>query len=155
MLKKILSITILCMMMMMQVFAAEKVDFSYRGVEIGTSYEAMTSKIGQPRMDISHLTDTAVVTYYIYGENNDTRIGIDETTKSVVDIRISDKSYETEKGVKIGATLYKLNKVYGKGEKERIGGKVYYVYQQNEKERLMLDISQGYLNEIRITVLEK
>ncbi|WP_455577415.1 hypothetical protein [Anaerosinus sp.] len=155
MLKKILSITILCMILTIHGFAAEKIDFSYRGIELGGSYEEMVNKIGQPRMDISHLTDTAVVTYYIYGENNDTRIGIDEATKKVVDIRISDKTYESEKGVKIGATLYKLNKAYGKGEKERIGGKVYYIYQQNEKDRLMLDISQGYLNEIRITTLEQ
>ena len=80
-------------------------------------------------MDISHLTDTAVVTYYIYGENNDTRIGIDEATKKVVDIRISDKTYEEVRKVsKIGATLYKLNKAYGKGEKERIGGKLFIIF---------------------------
>lgn len=83
MLKKILSITILCMILTTHGFAAEKIDFSYRGIELGESYEEMVNKIGQPRMDISHLTDTAVVTYYIYGENNDTRIGIDEATKKL------------------------------------------------------------------------
>ena len=152
--KKICSSLLLMMLMAVSVFAAEKADFTYKGLQIGDTYEEMTQKIGTPRMDISHVTDNRVVTYYVYGEYNDTRIGIDEMTKKVVDMRIGDKKYTTEKDVKIGATPFKLNKVYGQGKKERIGGKVYYIYEGEDSERLMLDISQGYLAEIRITTLE-
>lgn len=135
------------------VYAAEAGDYQYKGLEIGDSYEQMVEKLGRYRSEISHLEEKNMLTYYFYGED---RIGIDRETEKIVDIRISDKSYEAGHGVKIGATLYKLHQVYGKGEKVKMKGKLYYVYPKLAEpgQRLMLDVSEGSLQEIRITVLD-
>lgn len=152
MLKKILICLSLLLYFASGVFAAEAGDYRYKGLEIGNSYDQMVATLGRFRSEISHVEKERILTYYFYGED---RIGIDEETGTIVDIRIGDKSYEAGHGVKIGATLYKLHQAYGKGEKIKLKGKLYYVYpnETDPVQRMMLDVSDGSLQEIRITAL--
>lgn len=152
MMKKFIVCFLFLMLFSSVVFAASGSDFSYQGLKLGDDYDTMIQKLGSPRTDISHLLEDRVVTYYFY---KDTRLGIDEVSKKIVDIRIADKAYSAENGVKLGATAHKIMKEYGKVVKEKVKGQVYYIYynEDNPKEKLMLDVSPGYLEEIRITDL--
>lgn len=147
---------VVCFMVLMgfsfHVFAASGNDFSYQGIKLGDDYDAMVLKLGAPRSDMSRLLEDRLVTYYFY---KDTRLGIDEVSKEIVDIRIADKAYTAENGIRLGATAHKIMKEYGKAVKEKVKGQVYYIYynEDNPKEKLMLDVSPGYLEEIRITDL--
>lgn len=152
MIKKVLLICLCAMGISLHAFAAEPEDFTYRGLKLGDDHQTMIDQLGEPRVDVDHIVGDQVVTYYIY---RDTRIGIDMETKKIVDIRIADKDYTAENGVKLGATPHKLIKEYGKAKRERIGGRIFYIYHQvlKPEEKLMLEISEGFLAEIRITNL--
>lgn len=154
MLKKIILTAIAFCAFAVSVFAASPEDFTYKGIKLGDPYETVAEKLGQPRVNFDYIVKDNIVTYYFY-KGNDMRIGIDRFTNKVVDIRVSDKAYATEKGVKIGATPHKILKEYGPANKERINGHIYYIYKnpQDEKQQLLLDVSQGDLEEFRITTL--
>ena len=129
-------------------FAMQReVDFSYKKVSLGMSYEEMVNLIGEPKVQFVTFIGEYAVDEYVY---NDVRIDFDLNTKKIVFISIKDKKYENNQGVKIGSTLYKLNKEYGKGEKQIINGKKYYIYQheQNPDDKLLLDVSNGYVEKI-------
>lgn len=132
-------------------FAATGEDFAYKGLRIGSSKSEMQQKFGETKVDMDKLADGRWVTYYIFKH---TRIGIDDETQAVVDIRSTDKSYDAKNGVKIGATNHKILKEYGQAVKEWIGGRQYYIYRY-ESQRLMFDVSPGYLKEIRLTSLRE
>jgi hypothetical protein len=88
---------------------------------------------------------------------DDTKIGFDTIHNQVVDIQIGDKNYVDANGIKIGATPYKMQKVYGKSTRTMLGGKLFYIY-VNEKDKqekllLQLDPDEGYLTGFRITNL--
>lgn len=154
MLKKIILCIIVVFTFAATVLAAAPEDFTYKGIKLGDTYETMVAKIGQPRVNFDYIVKDNVVTYYFY-KGNDMRIGIDQFTNKIVDIRVSDKEYITEKGVQIGATSHKILKEYGPANKEKINGHIYYIYKnpQDEKQQLLLDVSQGDLEEFRITTL--
>ena len=131
-------------------FAMQReVDFSYKKVSLGMSYEEMVNLIGEPKVQFVTFIGEYAVDEYVY---NDVRIDFALNTKKIVFISIKDKKYENNQGVKIGSTLYKLKKEYGKGEKQIINGKKYYIYQheQNPDDKLLLDVSNGYVEKIII-----
>ncbi|MDF2563649.1 MAG: hypothetical protein K0Q53_44 [Massilibacillus sp.] len=154
MLRKIILCTMLAFAFAATVFAASPEDFTYKGIKLGDDYETMVAKIGQPRVNFDYIVKDNIVTYYFY-KGNDMRIGIDRFTNKIVDFRVSDKEYVTDKGVRIGATSHKILKEYGLTNKEKINGHIYYIYKnpQDEKQQLLLDVSQGDLEEFRITTL--
>lgn len=132
-------------------FAAVAEDFIYHGVKLGDSKGEMTVQFGETKVDVDKFVANRWVTYYVF---KNVRVGIDDETQKVVDIRSSEKSYTAKNGVKIGATNHKILKEYGKTTKEKVGGRQYYIY-RNENQKLMFDVSAGYLEEIRLTVLDE
>ncbi|WP_110955628.1 hypothetical protein [Anaerosinus massiliensis] len=138
----------------MTALAASPEDFSYQGINLGDHYDTMVEKLGQPRTDFEHRINDRAITYYFY-KGNELRIGLDQGSNQIVDIRVRDKDYTTKHGVKIGATSHKILKEYGSATKQRMNGHIYYIYKNdpNDNERLFLDVSQGYLEEFRITSL--
>lgn len=130
----------------------EEVDFSYNKLKVGMSYDEMVKIMGESKIKLMTFHDEYAVDEYVY---KDIRIDLDVNSKKVVLISIKDKKYENNKGVKIGATLYKLNKEYGVAQKEIIGGKKYYIYSnnQNKEEKLIFDVTYGYVEKIIITDL--
>ena len=86
-------------------FAMQReVDFSYKKVSLGMSYEEMVNLIGEPKVQFVTFIGEYAVDEYVY---NDVRIDFDLNTKKIVFISIKDKKYENNQGVKIGSTLYK------------------------------------------------
>lgn len=154
MIKKIVVCVAILVCMVSTAFAAEAIDFSYKGVDLGDNYDVMVEKLGEPIVDFTYVVNDQVVVYYMY-HHHDVRVGMDVETGKIVDIRIGDKSYETDKGIKLGATPHKILKTYGKTERVKIGSHIYYVYHNEAKttQCLYLEVDQGYLEEIRITNL--
>lgn len=152
MVRRTLMIAFCAMLFSSLALAAKAEDFTYRGVALGDGYDQMAKALGAPGVDIDHMVGGRRMTYYIY---RDVRIGVDAASGEIADIRIADKKYEALNGVKLGATPHKIIQEYGAAKKERIGGHTYYIYRNAAKpeERLMLDVSAGYLEEIRITRL--
>jgi len=156
MLKKIGICLFLCLSVLSVVLAAPKAeDFSCQGLYLGDTYEKMTEQFGKPRYQQQKLVQGIMVTYYVY--KDDLQIGLDDREKKVVDIQIKNKDYAIRDGIKIGATPYKIQQVYGKNEKKFIAGKAYYIYSRAEKpgERLVLEVeaTEGYLQSFRLTSL--
>lgn len=135
-------------------FAAEPVDFTYKSIKIGDSYDQMTKALGETSTEIDKVIAGKELTYYIY---KDTRVGIVKADNSIADIRIGDKTYEARNGVKLGATPYKILKEFGKANRQHYYNQICYIYQNpnDAKEKLILDITEGYLREIRITNLDE
>lgn len=149
--KKIIWAALLVICFQTAAFAAASEDFSYQGLRLGDSASDMQKIFGETKTTSEQLAAGHWVTYYIYKQ---ARVGIDDETQAVVDIRSTDKSYDAKNGVKIGATNHKILKEYGKASKEWLGGRQYYIYRDGEQ-RLMFDVSPGYLREIRLTSLSE
>lgn len=155
--KKVFIVLVLCLCFVTVTAAAATVaeDFSYKGVALGDSYEKMIKNFGEPLYDKQILSQGTMVTYYTYKDK--LQIGIAVKNNSVVDIQIKNDRYEARDGVKLGATAYKLTKVYGKVGRTFINGETYYIYtsEKNRWNRLMLQAepTDGYLLSIRITSL--
>lgn len=156
MLRKIGICLFLCLSVFSVVLAAPKAeDFSCRGLYLGDTYQKMTEKFGQPRYQQQKLMQGIMVTYYVY--KDDLQIGLDDREKKVVDIQIKNKEYTARDGIRIGATPYKIQQLYGKNEKKFMEGKAYYIYSraENPRERLVLEVeaTEGYLQNFRLTSL--
>lgn len=148
---------LLCLLLLLSfggtALAAQAEDFSYQGLRLGDSHAQMLEKLREPRTDIDKVVGGKNITYYFY---KDTRIGIDGKKDAIVDMRIGDKAYVAKNGVKLGATPHKILKEYGKCSREHVEGHIYYIYHNEEDpaQKLMFDISEGHLGEIRITDLD-
>ena len=155
--KKVLIVMVLCLFCATATAAAATIaeDFAYKGIALGDSYEKMIKILGEPLYDNQLLSQGAMVTYYTYKDK--LQIGVAVKNNSVVDIQIKSDRYEARDGVKLGATPYKLAKVYGKVERTFINGETYYIYtsEKNRQNRLMLQAepTARYLLSIRITSL--
>ncbi|MFA6850225.1 MAG: hypothetical protein WCS30_07715 [Selenomonadaceae bacterium] len=155
--KKVLIVMVFCLLCATATAAAATIaeDFAYKGVALGDSYEKMIKILGEPLYDKQLLSQGAMVTYYTYKDK--LQIGVAVKNNSVVDIQIKSDRYEARDGVKLGATPYKLAKVYGKVKRTFINGETYYIYtsEKNRQNRLMLQAepTDRYLLSIRITSL--
>lgn len=151
--RKILLLLVLFLSINSITFAMpEEVDFTYKNLRIGMSYDEMVKIMGESQIKLMVFRDEDAVDEYVY---KDIRIDFDVNSQKIILISIKDKKYENNKGVKIGATLFKLNKEYGAAQKEIIGGKKYYIYSnsQNNAEKLIFDVTYGYVEKIIITDL--
>lgn len=132
-------------------------NFSLQGLQLGDSYEQMLGKFGKPKYNQDRLVHGTMVTYYFYPD--DIRVGLDTVNKKVVAIEIHNKNFQTENGVSLGATPYKLQQVYGKNKKEFVEGKAYFVYVKREhpEQRLLLEVDamEGYLTGFELTSLSE
>lgn len=85
------------------------------------------------------------------------KIAVDPRNNKVVAILCKDKDYKARDGVTYGSTRAKLLQVYGKGDKLKRDGEIYYVYRnpEDEKQKLMLSLetTNYYVESFLITSL--
>jgi len=130
-------------------------DFAYKGVALGDDAASLTEKLGEADFDTDIVVLDQTVKAYIYG--SDLKIAVDPRNNKVVAILCKDKDYKAREGVTYGSTRAKLLQVYGKGDKLKRDGEIYYVYRnpEDEKQKLMLSLetTNYYVESFLITSL--
>ena len=155
-------VLVLCMCMLSATaLAAKKTgslqpeDFAYKGVALGDDAASLTEKLGEADFDTDIVVLDQTVKAYIYG--SDLKIAVDPRNNKVVAILCKDKDYKAREGVTYGSTRAKLLQVYGKGDKLKRDGEIYYVYRnpEDEKQKLMLSLetTNYYVESFLITSL--
>lgn len=158
----VMCVLVLCMCMLSATaLAAKKTgslqpeDFGYKGVALGDDAASLTEKLGEADFDTDIVVLDQTVKAYIYG--SDLKIAVDPRNNKVVAILCKDKDYKARDGVTYGSTRAKLLQVYGKGDKLKRDGEIYYVYRnpEDEKQKLMLslDTVNYYVESFLITSL--
>ena len=158
----VMCVLVLCMCMLSATaLAAKKTgslqpeDFAYKGVALGDNAASLTEKLGEADFDTDIVVLDQTVKAYIYG--SDLKIAVDPRNNKVVAILCKDKDYKAREGVTYGSTRAKLLQVYGKGDKLKRDGDIYYVYRnpEDEKQKLMLslDTVNYYVESFLITSL--
>lgn len=158
----VMCVLVLCMCMLSAAaLAAKKTgslqpeDFAYKGVALGDNAASLTEKLGEADFDTDIVVLDQTVKAYIYG--SDLKIAVDPRNNKVVAILCKDKDYKAREGVTYGSTRAKLLQVYGKGDKLKRDGDIYYVYRnpEDEKQKLMLslDTVNYYVESFLITSL--
>ena len=158
----VMCVLVLCMCMLSATaLAAKKTgslqpeDFAYKGVALGDNAASLTEKLGEADFDTDIVVLDQTVKAYIYG--SDLKIAVDPRNNKVVAILCKDKDYKARDGVTYGSTRAKLLQVYGKGDKLKRDGDIYYVYRnpEDEKQKLMLslDTVNYYVESFLITSL--
>lgn len=158
----VMCVLVLCMCMLSATaLAAKKTgslqpeDFAYKGVALGDNAASLTEKLGEADFDTDIVVLDQTVKAYIYG--SDLKIAVDPRNNKVVAILCKDKDYKARGGVTYGSTRAKLLQVYGKGDKLKRDGDIYYVYRnpEDEKQKLMLslDTVNYYVESFLITSL--
>lgn len=158
----VMCVLVLCMCMLSATaLAAKKTgslqpeDFAYKGVALGDDAASLTEKLGEADFDTDIVVLDQTVKAYIYG--SDLKIAVDPRNNKVVAILCKDKDYKAREGVTYGSTRAKLLQVYGKGDKLKRDGDIYYVYRnpEDEKQKLMLSLetTNYYVESFLITSL--
>ena len=158
----VMCVLVLCMCMLSAAaLAAKKTgslqpeDFAYKGVALGDNATSLTEKLGEADFDTDIVVLDQTVKAYIYG--SDLKIAVDPRNNKVVAILCKDKDYKARDGVTYGSTRAKLLQVYGKGDKLKRDGEIYYVYRnpEDEKQKLMLSLetTNYYVESFLITSL--
>lgn len=158
----VMCVLVLCMCMLSATaLAAKKTgslqpeDFAYKGVALGDDAASLTEKLGEADFDTDIVVLDQTVKAYIYG--SDLKIAVDPRNNKVVAILCKDKDYKARGGVTYGSTRAKLLQVYGKGDKLKRDGEIYYVYRnpEDEKQKLMLSLetTNYYVESFLITSL--
>lgn len=158
----VMCVLVLCMCMLSATaLAAKKTgslqpeDFAYKGVALGDNAASLTEKLGEADFDTDIVVLDQTVKAYIYG--SDLKIAVDPRNNKVVAILCKDKDYKAREGVTYGSTRAKLLQVYGKGDKLKRDGEIYYVYRnpEDEKQKLMLSLENVnyYVESFLITSL--
>ena len=158
----VMCVLVLCMCMLsVTALAAKKTgslqpeDFAYKGVALGDNAASLTEKLGEADFDTDIVVLDQTVKAYIYG--SDLKIAVDPRNNKVVAILCKDKDYKAREGVTYGSTRAKLLQVYGKGDKLKRDGEIYYVYRnpEDEKQKLMLSLetTNYYVESFLITSL--
>ncbi len=158
----VMCVLVLCMCMLSATaLAAKKTgslqpeDFAYKGVALGDDAASLTEKLGEADFDTDIVVLDQTVKAYIYG--SDLKIAVDPRNNKVVAILCKDKDYKARDGVTYGSTRAKLLQVYGKGDKLKRDGDIYYVYRnpEDEKQKLMLSLetTNYYVESFLITSL--
>lgn len=158
----VMCVLVLCMCMLSATaLAAKKTgslqpeDFAYKGVALGDDAAFLTEKLGEADFDTDIVVLDQTVKAYIYG--SDLKIAVDPRNNKVVAILCKDKDYKARDGVTYGSTRAKLLQVYGKGDKLKRDGEIYYVYRnpEDEKQKLMLSLetTNYYVESFLITSL--
>ena len=158
----VMCVLVLCMCMLSATaLAAKKTgslqpeDFGYKGVALGDNAASLTEKLGEADFDTDIVVLDQTVKAYIYG--SDLKIAVHPRNNKVVAILCKDKDYKAREGVTYGSTRAKLLQVYGKGDKLKRDGEIYYVYRnpEDEKQKLMLSLetTNYYVESFLITSL--
>ena len=136
----LLSCLLLAVFSLGMTYAPTAQEFSYNGLALGDDYQQ------------DYLWGNKV-TYYVY--KNENKIGINTDTGKIVDIIIVDDTYNSGDELKDGTTSFKIEKLFGKAERQFINGEVCYAYKNDSNERLLLQVepTDRYLESFRITSL--
>lgn len=130
-------------------------DFTFNGAALGDTMEVMQEKLGEPDFDTDIVVLDQAVKCYVYSA--DLKVCTDPRTDKIVAFVCRDKEYKARDGVTYGATRAKLMQTYGKAEREKRDGNLYYVYRnpEDEKQKLMLQLepAQYYVESFLITSL--
>ena len=134
-------------------FTPTSKELSYNGLALGDNYDKMIERFGTPRYDQQEYLWGNKVTYYVY--KNENKIGINTDTGKIVDIIIVDDTYNNGEELKDGTTSFKIEKLFGKAERQFINGEVCYAYKNDNNERILLQVepTDRYLESFRITSL--
>lgn len=127
--------------------------FHYNQVSLNDSYDEMIAHFGKPRYTESDYLWGQKITYYVY--KNNTKIGINDETKKIVDMIIADDTYNHNDSLKQGMTPYKIEQVFGRADRQLYDGHTCYIYQNDKKEKLLIFVNStdNYLENFRITTL--
>nr|WP_092072497.1 hypothetical protein [Dendrosporobacter quercicolus]NSL48511.1 hypothetical protein [Dendrosporobacter quercicolus DSM 1736]SDM42966.1 hypothetical protein SAMN04488502_104220 [Dendrosporobacter quercicolus] len=117
-----------------------------------SSYADVIAKFGYSKKQIVDTKHQPPVTYLIY---SGLRIGLSGQEGPVAVLQLDTGQYQTSRGVKIGATAYKVIKEYGQPDQQIINGHRYFIYQLESapEQRLIFDMSEGYVTKIIMTSL--
>ena len=132
-------------------------DFVVRGVALGEVADeaAIEKAFGAPLFDTEKSVFGIRVKYYTFKKKFS--VGVSVSTGKVVDIVIEDHDYAARDGVRYGATPHRIASVYGRKDREQIGGLTWNVYANPEKpgQKLMLEVEPGtwILSSWRLTSL--
>ncbi len=120
-------------------------DFVVRGVALGEVADeaAIAKAFGTPLFDTEKSVFGIRVKYYTFKKKFS--VGVSVSTGKVVDIVIEDHDYTARDGVRYGATPHRIAAVYGKKDREQIGGLTWNVYRNPEKpgQKLMIEVEPG------------
>ena len=134
-------------------------DFSYRGVALGASEEELLEKFSKPLYDTDKIIMGTPVKVYSFDEH--LKVGVSKRTHRVVDFTISNDNFSI-RGVRRGATIFWIEKTFGRTAMEKLDGKAAYVYRRSsltydEGDRaklvLYIDPETRVLDSIRLTSL--
>lgn len=128
-------------------------DFTINGVNLITSsYDDVITTLGEPAKKTVDQQGEPALTYLTY---KGLRVWTVNNSGQVAYILADGRDYETHRGIKIGATPYKVTKEYGDPLKENIRNHVYYVYKLNPTSghRLYFDMTEGYVSRMIFTSL--
>lgn len=162
--RRIVFLTFLCLCLIVEsALAARAVkpapgvlpeDFGCKGIMLGDSDEKLEKKFGKPMFDNDRSVYGRRIKYYTFKHGY--VFGVD-TAGIVADIIVNDHYFTARDGVRYGATPAKISKVYGKTERQMIGGQIMYIFASpdNQYRRfiLIMDAETNSLQSFRITDL--
>lgn len=128
-------------------------DLTINGVTLLSSkYDDVLAKLGEPKRKSIDEEGQPPLTHLAYVGFQASLI---TASGQVVYMMIDNSDYSTVRGVKIGATPYKVVKAYGQPQKSIIDGHVYYIYNTEpaSESHLVFDMTAGYASKIIITNL--
>lgn len=146
------TITLMLFLLSTNCFAAiNSSDFSVNGISLVSSkYEDVLAKLGQPKNKFDDDQGQTPLTHMSY---RGLKISVAKDTGHVVYMMIDNSEYQTQRGVMVGTTPYKITKLYGNPQKTVIKGHIYYIYNTEPEcaNRILFDMTDGYVSKIILT----
>ncbi len=131
-------------------------DFSYRGVALGDTEEKLLSVYGEPLFDTDTIKDGGALRVYTFRGGID--VGIARKTGLVVDFDVRSEDFSV-RDVKKGATVYWIQKKFGKVPSTNLDGQTVYIYRRAKTKEdraslvLVIDPETRVLTSLRLTAL--
>lgn len=124
-------------------------DFTINGINLNDKYEKIIQVMGKPTKQIEDEGQLSLIHLSYPG----LKISVKNKEGKIVYIMADTADYQTHRGVKIGATPYKVMKAYGQPAKAIIKGHIYYIYDTDPQsgDRLVFDMTNGYVSKIILT----
>lgn len=131
--------------------AVTQSDFTVKGINLlSSNYDNIVAKFGEPKKKINEDQGQPPLTHLSYPG---LKISVVTESGRIVHMVIDNGDYQTNRGVKVGATPYKVTKAYGQPNKNVLRGHVYYIYDTEPAgaNRLIFDMTEGYASKIIFT----
>lgn len=128
-------------------------DLAVNGVRLLSSrYEDVLAKFGEPKRKSADENGQPPLTHLAYAGFH---ASVVSDTGKLVYMMVDNSDYSTIRGVKVGATPYKVIQAYGQPQKMNLRGHIYYVYNTEPAgdTHLIFDMTEGYASKIIFTNL--